>query len=137
MTSDGYLQREAGGRYTGRIRIFGVDLSPVEGVYFKDKGKSYLYIKRQPMKEYDEKTYTFVDRPRRPSWEVCMSKNTKEGGIAYSGTFTFLRIRYRIVGMWDSVLGTEKSRLNLYIERLADEEQTIIQGIRHAREQKR
>lgn len=130
--TDGYLQREAGGVYRGRLRIDGVDLSPITGVYFKEKGNTYLWLQRSPMKEYDETTQTFKDKPREPRWEAYLKKNTSSPSIAYDGMFFFLRLQYRIVAMWDAVMGKERGRLNFYVERLSAKEQHIIQNIKNA-----
>ena len=41
-----------------------------------------------------------------------------------------MRFRFKIEGVWDSVLGMDKKhRLNLFIERLHMSEQTIINSI--------
>ena len=43
---DGYLERMSGGRFEGIIKIDGVDLSPIEGMYFKNANGTHLWLKR-------------------------------------------------------------------------------------------
>lgn len=127
---DGYIERRMGGKYEGNVRIEGVDLSPVEAVYFKEEGENYLWIKRKPLLEYDFETQTYRRRVRQPQWE-CYLKKTKDGDtVAYKGEFVFMHFKFSITGVWDSVLGQDsKQRLNLFIERLPMNEQTIINNI--------
>jgi hypothetical protein len=40
-----------------------------------------------------------------------------------------LRFRYSIVGVWDNILGKDKQRLNLFVERLPMSQQTIVNRI--------
>lgn len=130
MMSDGFLQREQGGSYVGRISIEHIDLSPIEGVYFKEKGKNYLWLYRRPVLEYDETTMSYKKRQCNPYWEVYLEKTKGEEGIAYRGHFFFLRFKYNIVGIWDKTLGDIQHRLNLYVDRAPSNEQTIINRIR-------
>jgi hypothetical protein len=132
---NGYIQRTSTGRYVGSLRIDGVDISPVEATFFEDDGKKYVWIKRPPVKEYDFDTSTFIIRKPRPQWEVYMEKTLGDGVVEYVGTFTFLRFRYKIKGVWDSVLGKEKSRLNLFVERLPMNEQSILISINDRKKQ--
>lgn len=127
-TSDGFLERRQGGRYEGELRIDGVDISPIEGVYFKERGKNYLWLKRKPLLEYDPDSQTYRQRSREPRWEAYLEKQGN-GIAAYKGGFAFLRFKYQIVGIWDVVLGKDRHRLNLYAERLPRNEQTIINNI--------
>lgn len=125
---NGYLERKQGGRYEGILRIDGVDISPIEGVYFQEEEKQYLWLKRKPLLEYDMEAHIYKRRPREPRWEAYLAKGN-ERHVAYDGTCFFLRFKYRIFGMWDKVLGMERQRLNLFVERLPMSEQTIINGI--------
>ena len=126
--NDGFLERMQGGRYEGRLRIDGVDISPIEGVYFKEKGGNYLWLKRKPMLEYDPDTQSYRQKSREPRWEAYLKK-LGNGIVAYKGDFAFLRFRYSITGVWDVVLGKDKHRLNFVVERLPRNEQTIINNI--------
>lgn len=125
---NGFLERKHGGRYEGILNIDGVDISPIEGVYFQEKGKQYLWLKRKPLLEYDFEAQTYNRRSREPRWETYMEKSMQQP-IAYDGTCFFLRFKYRIFGIWDKVFGMERQRLNLFVERLPMSEQTIINGI--------
>lgn len=124
---NGFLERKAGGRYEGQITIDGVNLSPIEGVYFKENGKKYLWLKRKPLLEYDIEWRVYRKRPREPRWEVYMEQN-KDGVIAYQGECAFLRFKYLVYGIWDKVM-TDRYRINLYVERMEMNKQTIINNI--------
>jgi hypothetical protein len=56
--------------------------------------------------------------------------------VAYKGEFAFMRFRFSITGVWDKVLGKDKQRLNLFVERLPLPEQTIINSINEAKKNK-
>ena len=124
----GYIERKSGGTREGILAIDGVDLSPIEGMYFKKKDtqEDWLWLKRKPLLEYDAKTQKFNQRPKEPRWETYMKKTNNGGKIAYQGRFVFLRFVYEITGIWDVGLGKDKERLNLYIDRLPITEQTFI-----------
>lgn len=124
---DGHLQR-AGGMFSGRLRVDGVDLSPIEGMYFKERDKLWLWLKRRPLLEYDNTLGKYRERAREPRWEAYLEKVNK-GVVAFEGVFAFLRFRYRMTGIWDEVLRDSRSRLNLFVERLPLSEQTIINAI--------
>lgn len=125
--TNGYLERKVGGKYEGRIAIEGVELSPIEGVYFKEGGKSYLWLKRKAILEYNYETQEYKPRPREPRWEAYLQKQSKED-IAYKGEFVFLHFKYSIVGIWDKI-NKDKNRINFFIERLPLSQQTIINNI--------
>ena len=122
--ANGFLERTAGGRYIGRIKIEGVDLSPIVGTYFKEDGRNYLWLRRQPVIEYDIDRNEYVNKTPRPTWEVYMEKQSTPT-IAYRGSFVFFHFRFDIVGIWDDVHKLDK--LNFFVER--SEEQTIINEI--------
>lgn len=126
LYNGGYIQRTYN-KYQGMINIEGVSFDDIYGVYFKEDGKQYLWLKRKPIMEYNIETQSYETRSRQPKWEVYM-KREKGGTIAYRGEFYFLHIKYLIVGIWDGVL-KDKSRLNLFVERARWEEQTIINKI--------
>lgn len=137
-SSDGYVQRNSDGSFGGAIKIEGVDLSPIEAVYFKREGDTYLWLKRKPLLEYDHKTESYKERQKEPRWECYLKKQLEEGAVAFKGEFIFLRFRFNIVGVWDAVLGNDKKqRLNLYIERLPLSQQTIINNINERKRNKK
>ena len=133
---NGFIERKAGGKYDGQLRVDGVDLSPVEGVYFEQDHKKYLWMKRKPIMEYDMELGQYRTRKRTPTLECYLEKQVDGDAVAYKGTFTFLRFRYSIVGVWDRILGKEKHRLNFYVERLPLKEQTILKGINERKKSK-
>ena len=124
----GWIERVRGGRYEGGLVVEGVDISPIEGVYFQQDGRNWLWLKRKPLLEYDLKSEKYLERPREPRWEVYLEKQGSQV-VAYRGTFAFLHFRFQITGIWDVVLGKDKGRLNLFVERLPAAEQTIINAI--------
>lgn len=128
---NGYVQRNQGGKYVGELIIDGVNLTGgISGVYFEQEGKKYLWIKRLPIMEYDFDSCEYITRNRKPAFECYLEKQIEKNSFVYKGTFVFLHFKYSILGMWDSVLGHDKKRrLNLYVERLPMEEQTIIKSI--------
>lgn len=129
--SDGYLERMSGGTYEGSVFVEKrIDLSPIEGVYFKKDGETYLWLRRKPALEYDFETQSYRKRERTPKWECYLKKQLDGDTVAFKGEFMFMRFRYSIYGVWDSVLGNDKKRLlNLYVERMPMSEQTIINNI--------
>ena len=131
--TNGYIERRQGGRYDGRLTIEGVDISPIDAMFFRDKEKQsdYLWLKRKPMLDYDDQQHKYVQRQRKPIWEAYLKKS-KDGSIAYRGTFAFLRFRYEIYAQWDRDITQDDKfkRLNLYVERLPMNEQTIINQIK-------
>ena len=129
--SDGYLERRSGGTYEGSVFVEKrIDLSPIEGVYFKKDGETYLWLRRKPALEYDFDTGTYRKRERTPKWECYLKKQVDGDTVAFKGEFTFMRFRYSIYGIWDSVLGNDQKRLlNLFVERLPMSQKTIINNI--------
>jgi hypothetical protein len=125
---NGYLERKADGRYEGEITVEGVNLSPIEGMYFNKDGKTFLWLKRKPLLEYDLASMVYRKRSREPRWEAYLTKVSKDC-IAYKGVFALLHFRYEIVGVWDAIERESKNRINLFVERLPMNEQTIINGI--------
>ena len=128
---NGFIERKSGGRYEGEISVDGVNLSPISAVSFKHKqdGKTYMWLRRKDMLVYDDKTQQYVTKKREPRWEAYLEKKLDGSCVAYRGEFHFMMFKYEIQGVWDSVLGVEKSRMNFYIERLPIERQDIINGI--------
>ena len=126
---NGYIQK-VGGKYTGALTIDGISLlGGVSAVYFKQDGNVYLWIKRMEILDYDHASGTYKTRRARPYFEAYMKKTSESGAVAYKGEFVFMRMKYSICGVWDSVLGLERQRLNLYVERLPMSQQTIINSI--------
>ena len=133
--NNGFLQRTRDGRYEGQLTIEGIDISPIEGVFFKQDNKTHLWLKRKPLLEYDSVHEKYVQRPREPRWEAYLEKQG-DGTIAYRGKFLFLHFSFSIVAIWDVVLGKDNSRLNFIVERQDMTEQTIINSIRERNERK-
>lgn len=133
---NGHVERKQGGRYEGNLTIDGVNISPIVGVYFDKDGSKYLWLKRKKIKEYDFNTHTYKEREARPFWEVYLKKEMgSDSIIAYRGEFIFLHFKYSIIGIWDKILGKEKQRLNLFVERLPMAQQTIINSINEINKQ--
>lgn len=126
--SSGYIERTERGCYEGAMDVEGVDLSPIEGVYFQEDGNSMLWLRRKPVLEYIASEMMYKPRPSEPRWEAYLKKNNDGGGIAYKGVFTFLHFRYSIVAIWDKALA-DKNRMNFFAERLPMEQQNIINSI--------
>ena len=126
---NGFLQREEGGSYEGRLTIDGVNISPIEGKYFKRDGELWLWLRRKPIMEYDFETQKFKTRSRSPVWEVYMQRKMMGAESAFKGEFFFLKFKYSITGIWDRVLGKDKRRLNLFVDRLPLSEQSLINKI--------
>ena len=126
---NGYVERKAGGEYLGEIKVEGIDLSPIIAQYFKQNGENYLWLRRKPLLEYDMQKQKFTKREREPRFEAYLKKQVDGKTFAYVGEFLFMRFKFKIVGVWDSVIGRDKNRLNLFVDRLPMQEQTIINGI--------
>lgn len=126
----GYLERDSHGDYLGHLTIEGIDISPITGVYFKQDNVTYLWLRRCKVVEYDLDTATYSRREASPFFEAYLKKTSDDGVVTFKGEFTFLRFKFSIVGVWDAVLGTDKhNRLNLFVERLPINQQTIINKI--------
>ena len=114
------------GSYEGRVVIDGISLPEITAVYFKENSESYLWLKRKKVLDYDFESQSYKEREAEPRWEAYLKKQLDNNAVAYKGEFMFLRFKYSIVGVWDKILGNDKQRLNLFIERLPMSEQTII-----------
>jgi len=125
---NGYVQRSQGGSYDGKIVIEGILLPSISAVFFKDNGENFLWLKRKKVLDYDFESKTYKEREAKPQWEVYLKKQLDENAVAYKGEFFFMHFKYSISGVWDKVLGKEKQRLNLFVERLSMSQQTIING---------
>jgi hypothetical protein len=97
--------------------------------FVNDNGEKYLWLKRKKILEYDSKTQTYKEREAKPQWEAYLKKQKDGDTIAYKGNFIFMRFKYSIIGVWDRILGMDRQRLNLYVERLPMNEQTIINSV--------
>ena len=126
---NGYIQRTQGGSYEGKIAIDGISLPAISAVYFTKDSENYLWLKRKKILDYDFESHTYKEREATPPWEAYLRKQIDNDTVAYKGEFYFLRFRYSIVGIWDSILGKDKQRLNLFVERLPMRQQTIVNGI--------
>ena len=125
----GYIQRNKDGRYEGSVTIDGIKLPEISAVYFMDNGENYLWLKRKKVLFYDFESQSYKKRDAIPPWEAYLKKQLDNETVAYKGDFYFLRFRYSIVGVWDNILGKEKQRLNLFVERMPMSKQTIINKI--------
>lgn len=132
MESDyinGYIQRTKSGSYEGRVVIDGIYLPEITAVYFKENSESYLWLKRKKVLDYDFESQSYKEREAEPRWEAYLKKQIDSDTVAYKGEFFFMHFKYSIAGVWDKVLGNEKQRLNLFVERLPLSQQTIINSI--------
>ena len=128
---NGYVERQEGGFYGGNLTVEGINLSPVEAVYFRKDGENYLWIKRKPIMEYDFESQKYTTRARKPSIDIYLKKQLGgDGVVAYKGEFMFMRFKFSIEGVWDKILGKDtRQRLNLYVERLPLSQQTLLNSI--------
>ena len=124
----GYVERKKDGEYSGVLKIDGVDLSPIVATLFKQDGKTYLWLRRKDIMEYDYDTSSFITRKREPQWECYLESDLQNNSPIMKGQFIFLRFKYSITGVWDVVIG-EKQRINLFVERLPLKEQTLLNEI--------
>lgn len=132
---NGFIERRRNGVYDGQIRVQGVDLSPIEATFFKDEetGDNYLWLKRRPVMEFDFDTQCYTTRARKPFFEAYLKKTIDGNVVSYKGEFMFMRFKFSISGVWDIVLGKEKQRLNLFVERLPMSQQNILNDINERR----
>jgi hypothetical protein len=126
---NGYIERKSNGAFEGKVSIEGIDLSPIAAVMFEDDGKNYLWLKRKDMLVYDAEQQRYLTRKREPQWEAYLEKQMQNNTVEYKGEFFFMCLRFSIVGVWDRILGKDKSRMNFFIERLPMSQQNIINGI--------
>lgn len=126
---NGYIQKN-GDKYSGELSIDGIRLQGgITAIYFKEGGETYLWLRRKKILEYSFESQTYREREATPQFEAYLKKQIDGNAVAYKGEFAFMRFKYSIVGTWDKVLGLEKQRLNLFVERLPMSEQTIINSI--------
>lgn len=127
---NGHIERKAGGLYQGTISISGINLGAITAQYFKRDNDTYLWLKRKRILEYNDKTLSYTERDAQPRWEAYLKKQVNDSTVAYKGEFMFMRFKFSIVGIWDRILGTDsQQRMNLYVERLPMNEQTIVNNI--------
>lgn len=136
MNSDyvnGYIERRQGGKYEGSLTIDGIKLPSITAVYFKDGEDNYLWLRRKKVLDYDFETQCYKERDAKPQFEAYLKKQMDDNVIAYKGEFYFTHFKFSITGVWDKVLGNEKQRLNLFVERLPMSQQTIINSINQSK----
>lgn len=135
---NGFVERTRDG-YAGRITIEGINLGEIVATYFKKENETFLWLRRMKILEYDDVSQSYVERDARPKWECYLKKQVDDNVVAFKGEFNFMRFRFSIAGVWDGVLGMDKHRLNLYVERMEKRQQRIINNIneRKKNEQKR
>lgn len=124
----GYIELSKGD-YVGELSIDGVNISPIIGLLFKDNGKSWLWLKRKKILEYDFQKGEYYSRTPTPIFEVYLKRKTTNGKISYYGEFVLFKFKYSIVGMWSS-----NKRIELYVDRLPDNEQKIVNRLKEINE---
>lgn len=130
---NGYIQRTQKGTFEGVVSIEGITLPSIVGVYFEDEGNKYLWLRRKKVLEYDFESQMYKERDAKPQFEAYLKKQIDDGAVAYKGEFIFMRFKFSITGVWDKILGKEKQRLNLFVERLPMSQQTIINSINQSK----
>ena len=132
--TNGYLERTQDGRYSGTLTVEGINLTPIEGQYFKNDSEMYLFIKRCPIMEYDYDKGCYTTRERKPQLIIYLKKVIGgDGVVAYKGDFMFMRFKFNIEGVWDAILGKERNRLNLFVERAPMSEQLLLKSVAEKR----
>jgi hypothetical protein len=131
---NGYIERNKDGTYGGSLTIEGITLQGgITAVYFKDEGENYLWLRRKKVLEYDFESQSYREREAKPQFEAYLKKQVDNNAVAYKGEFFFMRFKYSITCIWDKVLGNDKQRLNLFVERLPLSQQTIINSINESK----
>ena len=127
---NGYVERNSWGKYVGMLTVEGINLQHIEAQYFKKDGDTFLFIKRKPIMEYNYEKEQYMTREPKPQVSIYMKKQIDgDGVVAYKGDFMFMRFKFYIVGVWDAILGKERNRLNLFVERAPLSEQTLLHKI--------
>ena len=135
---NGFVERKNNGTYGGNLTIEGINLQGgITAVYFKDDGENYLWIRRKKVLEYDFESQAYKERDAKPQFEAYLKKQIDNNAVAYKGEFIFMRFKYSITGVWDKVLGNDKQRLNLFVERLPLSQQTIINSINESKKKRK
>jgi hypothetical protein len=124
---NGYIERKNGGKVDGQFMIEGINLSPIQGVFFKEDDKNYLWLRRKEILVYDERETKYIKRKPKPQWEAYLEKHVVNNTTIYKGHFYFMRFVYSIVGMWDNVNGKDNNRMNFFVDRLPDSQQKLVQ----------
>lgn len=135
---NGYVERRKDGSYGGSLAIEGINLQGgISAIYFKDDGENYLWLRRKKVLEYDFESQAYKEREAKPQFEAYLKKQMDGDTVAYKGEFFFMRFKFSITGVWDKILGHDKQRLNLFVERLPQSEQTIINSINESKRNKK
>lgn len=129
---NGFIEQK-GDSFSGKVTIDGITLSPIIATYFKKGGDTYIWLRREDVMEYDFDSQRFFKRKAEPQWECYLKKEPDGNTISFRGDFVFMKFRYSVCGIWDRILGTEKNRLNLFIERKPMSEQTLLIAINKQR----
>lgn len=130
----GYIELTKG-EYVGELVIDGISISPIVGLFFKDSGTQWLWVKRKRELEYDIESGEYKAKKPRPSFEAYLKKQINSN-VAYKGEFIFFKFKYRIFAIWEEN-EHKKGRLNLFVERLQIEEQNIIKLINQRNNEKK
>ncbi len=125
--NEGYIELSKG-EYVGELTVEGVNISPIVGLFFKDNGVQWLWIKRKRQLEYDIESGEYRTKKPRPTFDAYLKKQPNNN-VAYKGEFVFFKFKYRIFALWAAENGQKKGRLNLFVERLEMKEQNIIKLI--------
>ena len=132
---NGFVERKADGSFAGKITIDGVLLPSITASYFEKDGQTYVWLRRTDVMDYDFDTGKYVRRKAEPQWESYLKKQNEGQTVAFTGEFVFMKFVYSICGIWDRILGTDKNRLNLFVERKPMSEQRILLGINKKRKE--
>ena len=127
MDNGGYIELTSG-VYVGELSIDGVNISPIVGYFFKDKGTQWLWIKRKRILEYDIESGQYLTKNPTPQFEAYLKKQGIGKNVAYQGNFVFFKFKYTMSALWDT--NGKKTKLNLCVERLPMKEQNILNTIK-------
>lgn len=124
LRNKGFISSQRKG-YKGHINIDGVKIS-VDCEFWKDRNNtSFIHLKRQLMKVFDEKTMKFKDISPKPIFE-CYARHTggKYPDICYRGFFVFAKFQYELLARWNS-----RDERTLMVSVSRTDEQPIIERL--------
>lgn len=111
----GYVRNTKKG-WQGEINISGVHFSSINCTFWKDdNNKPFIWVQRNKITVFDEKSSSFHEVKPRPKFE-CYARYTgkRYPNVSYKGNFIFACFNYELEARWEN---KEEKVLLFFIER--------------------
>ena len=125
LINHGILIRTNNG-YIGEINIHGIIMDIQATFWNKKINGCDVWIQRQKVKEFEEKTNTFRDYTPLPYFDCKADKTKKNDNVDYRGRFVFQGFIFDLVSWWEDKsqhqlnLAFERSKNQVILERLKE-----------------